>query len=97
MEERINNNKRDSFLLRECLHRSKKGSTIYKAITKLPDGKYGFFIVKRIPIDINDHHSIKSYIDNFEINNEDIIKYMLNIIENTKKYYKNKEIKLFLI
>lgn len=53
--------------------------------------------LNKIPIDINDHHSIKSYIDNFEINNEDIIKYMLNIIENTKKYYKNKEIKLFLI
>lgn len=49
------------------------------------------------PVDINDKHSIISYIEMHDVKNIQIKRYILNNILNIKNYYKNKRIELFLI
>ena len=96
MEDKINNNKRDLFLLRECLHRSKKGTTIYKAITKLPDGKYSFFIIKRIPIDLTKTELINQLDKERELCKEvdhtNFVKYYDSFICQNKDYVSSEHI-----
>ncbi|ELP90884.1 hypothetical protein EIN_359770 [Entamoeba invadens IP1] len=50
----VENEKRDRFVLREVLYTSKTGTVLNKAITMVRDGKYSFFVVKRIPIPKDD-------------------------------------------
>ncbi|EKE38118.1 hypothetical protein ENUP19_0003G0003 [Entamoeba nuttalli] len=59
MEGRIENNKKERFILREVLHKSKKGTIINKAITMVKEHKYSFFVIKRIPILLDDKEKIK--------------------------------------